>query len=76
MGQKWCQWSLPSDNVQGLTLSSGLLARPWAVAGLAIERLDFPANVGAKSLRKFAADHVFGRHSWQVRQDFTSNRNS
>jgi hypothetical protein len=46
------------------------------VAGLAIERLDFPANVGAKSLRKFAADHVFGRHSWQVRQDFTSNRNS
>jgi hypothetical protein len=39
-------------------------------------RLISPANVGAKGFRKFGADHFFGLHSWQVRQDFISNRNS
>ena len=60
-----------------MTLSSGLLACPWTVAGhwqlnCSISR----ATVAAKGFRKFAAYQFFGLHSWQVRQDFISNRNS
>src|SRR6266550_3235568 len=52
-GLKWCQWSLQSDSVRSLTLRSRFLARPWTVAGLAIDRLISQANVGVKGFRKF-----------------------
>jgi hypothetical protein len=46
------------------------------VAALAIELLDFRANMCPKGFRKFGADHFFRLHPGQVRQDFISNRNS
>src|SRR5215831_18796672 len=48
MEQEWCQLTLPSDSVGRLTLRSRLLGRLWTVAGLAIGRLIFQANVSVK----------------------------